>query len=66
MGYRYIITKIEKMKELVEECIPVFSTEEKGREFAKDPDIEIHKKAAKELGDDHPVDKPGLIVKQAV
>jgi len=58
-----IITKVKKVKKLVEECIPMFSTEKKSGKFAEDPDIQIHKKATKELGHDNPVDKPGLIVK---
>jgi hypothetical protein len=51
------------MKKLVEECIPLFPTEEKGGKFAEDPDIQMHKKAVKELGHDNPVEQPGLIVK---
>jgi len=62
-GNDQIITKVKKVKKLVEECIPVFPKEEKGGKFAEDPDIQIHKKAVKELGHDNPVDQPGLIVK---
>jgi len=42
------------------------SAKEKGRKFVEDPNIQIHKKAIKELGHDNPVDQPGLIVKQTV
>ena len=54
------------MKKLVEECISLFPTEEKGGKFAEDPDVQMHKKTIKELGHDNPVDQPGLVVKQAV
>ena len=57
------IAKVKKVKELVEEYIPLFPTEEEGGEFAEDPDIQIHKEAVKELGHDDPVNQPGLIVK---
>lgn len=62
-GNYQIITKVKKVKKLVEEWIPMFPAEEKGGKFAEDPDIQIHKKAVKELGHDNPVDQPGLIVK---
>jgi hypothetical protein len=65
-GNYQIITKVKKVKKLVEECIPMFPTEEKGGKFAEDPDVEIHKKAIEELGHDNPVDQPGLVVKQTV
>jgi hypothetical protein len=61
-GNYQIITKVKKVKKLVEECIPILPTEEKGGKFAEDPDIQIHKEAIKELGYDNPVDQPGLIV----
>jgi hypothetical protein len=51
------------VEKLVEECVSMFPTEEKGGKVAEDPDIQIHKKAVKELGHDNPVDQPGLIVK---
>jgi hypothetical protein len=51
------------VKKLVEECIPMFPTEEKAGKFAEDPDVQIHKKAIHELGYDNPVDQSGLIVK---
>ena len=51
------------MKKLVEECIPMFPTEEKGGKFAENTNIQIHKKTIKKLGHDNPVDQPGLIVK---
>jgi len=57
------ITKVKEMKELVEEWIPLPPTEEKSGKFAEDPDIQIHKKAVKELRHDNRVDQPGLIVK---
>ena len=66
MGNCQVITKVKKVKKLVEECIPMFATEEKGGKFAEDPNIQIHKIVTKELGYDNPVDKPGLIVKQTV
>ena len=66
MGNREIITKVKKMKKLVQECISLFSPKEKGGKFAEDPYIQIQKIAAQELGHDSPVDKPGLIVKQTV
>jgi hypothetical protein len=62
-GNHQIITKIKKVKELVEEHIPMFPTEKKGWKFAEDSDIQIHEKAVKELGHDNAVDQPGLIVK---
>ena len=58
-----IIAKVKKVEKLVEEWIPLFPAEEKGGKFAEDPDIQIHKRAIKELGYDNPVDQPGLIVK---
>ena len=66
MGNRQIIAEVKKMKKLVQECIPLFSPEDKARKFAEDPDIQIQKIAAQELRHDDPVDKTGLIVKQAV
>jgi hypothetical protein len=54
------------VKELVEKCIPTSPMQEKGGNFAEDPDIQIHKKGIKEPGHDNPVDQPGLIVKQTV
>jgi hypothetical protein len=54
--YYQIITKVKKVKKLVEECIALFPTEEKGGKFAEDPDIQIHKKTIKELGHHNPVD----------
>jgi hypothetical protein len=51
------------MKELIEESIPIFPTEENARKFAEDPDVQIHKIPIKDLGHDNPVDQPGLIVK---
>ena len=54
------------MKELVEECIPIFPAEVKAGKFAEDPDIQIHKKTIKKPGYDNPVDQPCLIVKQTV
>jgi hypothetical protein len=65
-GNYQIITKVKEVKKLVEECIPLFPTEEKGGKFAEDPDIEIHEKVIEEPGHDNPVDQPGLIVKHTV
>jgi hypothetical protein len=42
---------------------PIFRKEEKGGQFAEDPDIQMHKKAIKEPGHDNLADHPGLIVK---
>jgi hypothetical protein len=44
-GNYQIITKVKKVKELVEERIPMFPIEEIAGKFAEDPDIQIHKKA---------------------
>ena len=65
-GNYQIITKVKKVKKLVEESIPMFPPEEKGGELAEDPNIQIHKKAIQEMRHDNPVDQPGLIVKQTV
>ena len=51
------------MKEFVEENTPRVSMEEESGKFTEDEDIQIHKKAVQELGDDNPVEQAGLIVK---
>jgi hypothetical protein len=61
-GNYQIITKIKEMKKLVEECISPYSTEEKARKFAENPDVQIHKKAINELGYNNPVDQSGMVV----
>jgi hypothetical protein len=66
MGNCEIVAKVKKMEKLVEEWIPLFSTEEKCGKCAEDPDIQIHKIVAEELRHDDRVDKPGLIVEEAV
>lgn len=65
-GNDQIITEVKKVEKLVEKCIPIYPAEEEGRKFSEDPDVQIHKKAIKELGHDDPVDQPGLVVKQTV
>ena len=62
-GNDQIKTKVIKMKEFVEESIPRVSMEEESGKFTEDEDIQIHKKAVQELGDDNPVEQAGLIVK---
>ena len=51
------------MKKFGEEGIPMVSIKEKTGKFAEDADVQIHKKAVQELGDDNPVEQAGLIVK---
>ena len=51
------------MKKFVEESIPMVSIKEKTGKLAEDADVQIHKKAVQELGDDNSVDQSGLIVK---
>jgi hypothetical protein len=63
MGNCQIVTKVKKVKKLVEKCIPMLATEEKGWKFAEYPDIQVHKIVTKELGHNNRVDKPGLIIK---
>jgi len=63
VGNCQVITKIKKVKELIEECAPMFHMEEKGGILAEDPDIQIQKKTIKELRHDNPVEQSGLIIK---
>ena len=51
------------MKEFVEENTPRVSMEEESGKYAEDEDIQIHKKAVQEVGDDNGIDQSGLVVK---
>ena len=65
-GNYQIITKIKKVKKLVEEGIAMRAAEQQTGKLTEDPHVQIQKKTIQESGYDNRVDQSGLIVKKTV
>jgi hypothetical protein len=65
-GNYQIITKIKKVKKLIEEGAALCTAEEETGKFTEDMHVQVKKKTIHELRYDNRVDQSGLIVKKTV
>ena len=65
-GNYQIITKVKKVKKLVEKGIAMCAAEEKPGKFAEDTHVQIKKKTIQKFWHDNRVDQSGLIVNKTV
>jgi hypothetical protein len=65
-GNYQIITKIKKMKKLIEKSTVICPAEEKHRGFAEDTDVQTHEKVVHEPGYDDSVNQSGLVVQKGI